>query len=75
MRKLLPELNKLYPGDQLELKQYPDLKHIIQLGHETIRGVLKFRDVMLYANPQQSHIEIPVNESEDGAFVSYRDSK
>lgn len=54
IKKLMPELNRMYPGDIMKLKSYPDLKQIIQLGHANIRGVLKFRDVMVYANPQIS---------------------
>lgn len=51
LQKLMPELHSLYPGDELALKQYPHLKQIIQLGHTTIRGVIKFKDAMVYANP------------------------
>lgn len=71
----MPELNKLYPGDSIKLDAYPNLKQIIQLGHQTIRGVHKFRDVMVYANPKLSHLEIPENTADDGAFVSYKDGK
>lgn len=30
---------------------------------------------MVYANPKLSHLEIPENTADDGAFVSYRDGK
>lgn len=71
----MPELHKLYPGDPLELAEYPNLKHIVQLGHDTIRGVMKFKDIMLYANPKESHLEIPENSASDGAFDSYSGGK
>jgi hypothetical protein len=51
----MPELHSLYPGDELNLKAYPHLKQIIQLGHTTIRGVIKFKDSMVYANPKISN--------------------
>ena len=50
----MPELQSLYPGDELNLKKYPNLKQIIQLGHNSIRGVIKFRDAMVYADPRIS---------------------
>jgi hypothetical protein len=54
LQKLMPELHSLYPGDELSLQNYPELKQIIQLGHTTIRGVIKFKDSMVYANPRFS---------------------
>ncbi len=74
-RKLLPELHHLYPGDELNLKNYPYLKQIIQVGHQTIRGVIKFKDAMVYANPRLSATELPVNNSKDAAYESYRNGR
>jgi hypothetical protein len=71
----MPELHSLYPGDELNLKAYPHLKQIIQLGHHTIRGVIKFKDAMVYANPSLSNFEIPENQANDGAFSSYQNGK
>ena len=68
LHKLMPELHSLYPGDELSLKAYPHLKQIIQLGHSTIRGVIKFKDSMVYANPKFSTFEIPENSASDLAF-------
>jgi hypothetical protein len=75
LKKLLPELHNLYPGDELNLRNYPYLKQIIQVGHHTIRGVVKFKDAMVYANPKLSAVELPVNKSDDEAYVSYRGGK
>jgi hypothetical protein len=72
---LLPELHSLYPGDELDLKNYPNLKQIIQLGHTTIRGVIKYRDAMVYSNPRVTNIEIPENSTSDAAFQSYKNGK
>lgn len=72
LQKLMPELHQLYPGDELSLRAYPNLKHIIQLGHTTIRGVIKFKDSMVYATPSLSNFEIPENQSSDVAFESYK---
>ena len=32
---------------------------------------MKFKDIMVYANPKESHLEIPENSAGDGAFDSY----
>ena len=71
----MPELHSLYPGDELHLKTYPHLKQIIQLGHSTIRGVIKFKDAMVYANPKISLRQLPDNQSSDVAFESYQNGK
>jgi len=71
LQKLMPELNALYPGDEIALENYPSLKQIIQLGQTSIRGVIKFRDAMVYANPKLSNKQIPENSPSDVAFVSY----
>lgn len=75
LQKLMPELHNLYPGDELSLKTYPHLKQIIQLGHHTIRGVIKFKDAMVYANPALSNFELPENSSSDEAFALYSNGK
>jgi hypothetical protein len=61
----MPELHSLYPGDELQLKNYPNLRQIVQLGHTSIRGVIKFKDAMVYANPRTSTLEIPENSTSD----------
>jgi hypothetical protein len=71
----MPELHNLYPGDELALKNFPHLKQIIQLGHHTIRGVIKFKDSMVYANPNLSTVSIPENSADDQAFVSYQNGQ
>lgn len=71
----MPELHSLYPGDEIALKTYPHLKQIIQLGHHTIRGVIKFKDSMVYANPSLSHFEIPENSPSDVAFQTYKNGR
>lgn len=75
LQKLMPELHNLYPGDELQAKAFPHLKQIIQLGHTTIRGVIKFKDSMVYANPAVSNFEIPENQSSDVAMSSYQNGK
>lgn len=71
----MPELHNLYPGDELQLKNYPNLKQIIQLGHTTIRGVIKYKDAMVYANPSLSLYQIPENHESDLAFSTYKNGK
>ena len=75
LQKLMPELHKLYPGDELNLKNYPNLKQIVQLGHTSIRGVIKFKDSMVYANPKLSNYEIPDNSASDIVFQTYANGK
>lgn len=65
VKRLMPELHGLYPGDALDLSKYPDLKQIIQLGHSSIRGVVKFRDAMVYANPKLSTKQLSDNSASD----------
>lgn len=56
---LLPELAASYPGDALNAKAYPNLKSIVQSGHANIRGVIKFKDALVYANPQMNCFTLP----------------
>ena len=51
---LIPELEKSYFGDELNLSQYPNLKTIVQTEHQTLRGVNKFRDIGVYTSPKMS---------------------
>lgn len=67
----MPDLNKLYPGDPVNLESYPHLKQIIQLGHNSIRGVIKFKDSMFYALPKLTMKQLPENQSSDVAFECY----
>lgn len=52
--KLMPELRTMYSGDELSVKAYPSLRHIVQTGFTNIRGVNMFKDVAVYANPKFS---------------------
>ena len=55
LQKMMPEMSTLYAGQELNLAKYPNLKHIVQTGHQVgIRGVNKFRDLPVYANPAMS---------------------
>lgn len=71
----MPELNSLYPGDQLNLSNYPMLKQIIQTGHSHIRGCIKYKDSLVYSTSEYSGFELPLNESGSQLFECYRDSK
>lgn len=54
LQKLMPELSNMYSGQEVNLAKYPNLKHIVQTGHGGIRGVNKYRDMTVYANPAMS---------------------
>lgn len=75
LHKLMPELHSLYPGDELALQNYPHLKQIIQLGHNSIRGVIKYKDAMVYANPRLTSQQIPENNTQDIAYATYQGGK
>jgi len=55
----MPELESLYPGDAIKLSAYPDLKQIIQTGHSNVRGVIKFKDSLVFANSSLSGFSLP----------------
>ena len=75
LQKLMPELEKLYPGDALKLSNYPLLKSIVQSGHSNIRGTIKFKDSLVYANTKMSAFSIPQNDSAAILFECYRGGK
>jgi len=50
----MPELKSMYFGDELNLKNYPNLKNIVQTGFKAIRGVNMFKDLTVYATPNYS---------------------
>jgi len=54
LQKLMPELATMYSGQELSLAKFPNLKHVVQTGHSAMRGVNKFRDLPVYANPAMS---------------------
>lgn len=54
LTKLMPELKSMYFGDELNLKNYPNLKNIVQTGFKAIRGVNMFKDLTVYATPNYS---------------------
>lgn len=72
---MMPELSKMYFGDELNLKKYPNLKHIVQTRFSAIRGVNMFKDVAVYANPAMSPHSIPINRADDVCLVAYNDGK
>lgn len=72
VHKLMPELDSLYPGDALNLSSYPSLKQIIQTGHSNIRGVIKYKDSLVYAVPKFSSYELPQNDASATLFECYK---
>ncbi len=75
LQKLMPELSTMYAGDELNLAKYPNLKHIVQTGHTGIRGVNKFRDLAVYANPAISSRQIPENQGDWVTHIAYKDGR
>ena len=69
---MMPELSTLYAGQELNLAKYPNLKHVVQTGHQVgLRGVNKFRDLPVYANPAMSSRQIPENQGNWVTHVAY----
>ena len=72
LQKLMPELSGMYRGDELNLAKYPNLKVVAQTGHNAMRGVNKFRDIAVYANPRFSSNQIETNSSDSVTHVAYK---
>ena len=68
----MPELEGTYKGDALQLGAYPMLKSVVQTGHSHIRGVITFKDALVYANPQFSCFTLPQNSAKSQLFECYR---
>ena len=45
----------------MNVARYPNLKIVAQTGHQAMRGVNKYRDLTVYANPAFSSRQIPEN--------------
>ena len=71
----MPELDNLYPGDGLNLASYPHLRQIVQTGHSNIRGVIKFKDSLVYANTSLSGFTLPQNHSHSTLFECYENGR
>lgn len=71
VHSLMPELKRMYDGDALNLKAYPNLKSIIQTGHNNIRGVIKYKDSMVYANTALTGFSLPQNNTNTSFFECY----
>lgn len=57
--KLMPELETMNPGEGLSVSAYPHLKQVIQSGHSNIRGVIKYKDSLVYAAASLSSFSLP----------------
>jgi len=75
LHELMPELEQMYPGDELNLSNYPHLQHIVQTGFSKMRGVNMFKDVAVYANPSLSNYSIPVNSSDALSHTYLKDGR
>lgn len=58
---VLPELESTYAGNPLSFSKYPSLKHLINVGFHTLPGTFKFRQLLVYANPNFSTYRIPTD--------------
>mmetsp|Transcript_9341 Transcript_9341/g.17929 ORF Transcript_9341/g.17929 Transcript_9341/m.17929 type:complete len:332 (-) Transcript_9341:880-1875(-) len=65
---LLPELRQTQHGSLLKAAQFPNLQHVIQTGHSTIRGTIKLKQLPVYADFSQTSIPRPNPSAETLAF-------
>lgn len=75
LQELMPELDDMYVGDELNLSKYPHLKQIVQTGFTKIRGVNMYKDVAVYANPALSTVSLPVNSSDAVTHIYLKDGR
>lgn len=75
LQTLMPELEKMYAGDDLKLAKFPHLQHIVQTGFTKMRGVNMFKDLAVYANPALSNYSIPQNSADDVTHRVFSDGK
>ena len=69
---LMPELESTNPGELLSINNYPHLKQVIQSGHNGMRGVLKYKDSLVYAAASLSAFSLPQNDANDVLYECYR---
>ena len=75
LHQLMPELSKMYFGDDLNLARFPHLERVVQTKFSAIRGVNMYKDLAVYANPAYSSRQIPTNDASATAFVALKDGK
>jgi acyl-CoA synthetase (AMP-forming)/AMP-acid ligase II len=75
LNKLMPELSKMYFGDEISLANYPHLEKIVQTKFTNMRGVNMYKDLAVYANPVYSSRQIPTNDADAACFVTIKDGK
>jgi len=67
LNKVLPELQNIGKFEtELELPNYPKLKHVIQNSHATINGTVKYKHFTVYATPSMNTNSLPaITENEN----------
>ena len=68
----MPELEALYPGEKLSMSSFPSLQMISHTGHSSIRGTIKFKDTMFYADADMTTLQIPENRADATVFEVYQ---
>ena len=70
----LPHLERSNSNKKLQIKEMPNLKHVLQTGYYAKKGTMKFRDFLLYRDRNLSNHEVmdykqfyenALNEGED----------
>ena len=66
IKRIIPELKHVGNADNdLELKGFPNLKHIIQNSHASIDGTIKFKHFTVYAQPSMNANSLPTINSKN----------
>jgi len=54
--EVFPELETAYSGSPTTFSNYPKLKHLVHVGFNNLPGTIKYRQLLVYANPNfQTH--------------------
>ena len=68
----MPQLENTYKGDPINLSAYPLLKSITQTGFNNIRGIVTFKDSLVYANPKFNCFTLSVNSASTQLYECFR---
>lgn len=71
--KLVPEMRQTYFGNVIKTQNFPNLHHVIQTSHTTIRGSLKMKQIPVYSYSESNPLHNFEVKGESPVFT-YKDS-
>lgn len=63
LNEVFPDLENSHSGSSLNSSEFPKLKHLVHVGFHTIPGTFKFRQLLVYANPNLQTHKLPDGEN------------